>query len=67
MLPVDPLPTQRLSKREAADVYTKCDESGLCALHLVAQYSESLELLEDISQMDHKMAKMVSESEDTGL
>jgi hypothetical protein len=38
----------------------------LCALHLVAQYSESLELLEDVSQIDHKMTKMVSEIEDTG-
>jgi hypothetical protein len=36
ILSVDPLPTQRLSKREEADVYTKCDERGRCALHLVA-------------------------------
>jgi ankyrin repeat protein len=68
MLSVDPLPTHRLSKREgeAADVHTKCDESGRCALHLVAQYSESLELLEDVLQIDHKMTKMVFEFEDTG-
>jgi hypothetical protein len=68
MLFVDPLPTHRLSKREgeAADVHTKCDKSGRCALHLVAQYSESLELLEDILQIDHKMTKLVFEFEDTG-
>jgi hypothetical protein len=68
MLSVDPLPTQRLSKREreAADVYTKCDKSGRCALHLVAQYSESLELLEDILQIDHKMTKVVLYIEVTG-
>jgi ankyrin repeat protein len=67
MLSVDPLPTQRLSKREAADVYTKCDERGRCALHTIAQYSESLELLEDILQIDHKMTKMILEVEDTGV
>jgi hypothetical protein len=69
MLSVNPLSTQRLSKRggKAADVYTKCDESGRCALHLIAQYSESLELLEDILQIDHKMTKMVFEIEDTGV
>jgi hypothetical protein len=63
MLSVDPLPTQRLSKREG-DAVLMCDESGRCALHLVAQYSESLELLEDILQIDHKMTKMVFESGD---
>jgi hypothetical protein len=36
------------------------DESGRCALQLVAQYSESLDLLEDILQID----QMVSETED---
>jgi hypothetical protein len=66
MLSVDPLPTHRLSKREAADVYTKCDESDRCALHLVAECSESLELLEDILQIDHKMTKLGLETEDTG-
>jgi hypothetical protein len=66
MLSVDPLPTQRLSKREG-DAVIMCDESDRCALHLVAQYSESLELLEDILQIDHKMTKMVSEIEDTGV
>jgi ankyrin repeat protein len=65
MLSVDPLPTQRLSKREG-DAVIMCDESGRCALHLVTQYSESLELLEDILQIDHKMTKMYSEIEDTG-
>jgi hypothetical protein len=41
MLSVDPLPTHRLSKREG-DAVIMCDENGRCALHLVAQYSESL-------------------------
>jgi hypothetical protein len=63
MLSVDPLPTQRLSKREG-DAFIMCDEKGRCALDLVAQYSESLELLEDILQIDHKMTKMVFESGD---
>jgi hypothetical protein len=65
MLSVDPLPGQRLSKREG-DTVIICDESSLYALHLVAQYSESLELLEDILQIDHNITKMVSESEDIG-
>jgi hypothetical protein len=47
MLSVDPLPKHQLSKREG-DAVIMCNESGRCALHLVAQYSESLELLEDI-------------------
>jgi hypothetical protein len=66
MLSVDPLPTHRLSKREG-DAVIMCDESGRCALHLVAQYSESLELLEDTIQIDHKMTKMVFETEDTDV
>jgi hypothetical protein len=66
MLSVDPLPTQRLSKREG-DAVIMCNESGRCALHLVAQYSESLELLEDILQIVHKMTKVVSEMEYTGI
>jgi ankyrin repeat protein len=64
MLSVDPLPTQRLSKREGDEVIVY-DESGRTALHYVAQYSESLELLEDILQIDHKMTKLVDEIEDT--
>jgi hypothetical protein len=63
MLSVDPLPTQRLNKR-GGDAVIMYDESGRCALHLVAQYSESLELLEDILQIDHKMTKMVFETGD---
>jgi hypothetical protein len=59
MLSVDPLPTQRLIKR-GGDSLIMYDESDRCALHLVAQYSESLELLEDILQID----QMVSETED---
>jgi hypothetical protein len=66
MLSVDPLPTQRLSKREGDEVIMY-NESGRFALHLVAQYSESLELLEDILKIDHKMTKVISESEDTGV
>jgi hypothetical protein len=62
MLSVDPLASHRLSK-EAADVSSK--QSGRCALHLVAQYSESLELLQDVLRIDHKMTKMDSESEKT--
>jgi hypothetical protein len=59
MLSVDPLPTQRLSKGEG-DAVIMYDESGRCALHLVTQYSESLELLEEVLQID----QMVSETED---
>jgi ankyrin repeat protein len=64
MLSVNPLPMQRLSKKKANALIVR-DESDRCALHLVAQYSESLELLEDILQIDHKMTKMVFEFEDT--
>jgi ankyrin repeat protein len=72
MLSVDPLRTQRLIEREAADVSIVSDQGGRFALHLVAQYSESLELLEDILRIDHKMTKMVfidndSEEEKTAL
>jgi ankyrin repeat protein len=66
MLSVDPLPTQRLSKREG-DAVIMCDESGRCALHLVAQYSENLEQLGGILQIDHKMTKIIYEIEDTGV
>jgi hypothetical protein len=62
MLSVNPLPKHRLSKREAADADIMCDESRRCVLHLVAQYSENLKLLEDILQIDHKMTKI----QDTG-
>jgi hypothetical protein len=37
-----------------------CDQSGRYALHLVAQYSESLELLQDILQIDQKITKIVT-------
>jgi ankyrin repeat protein len=40
------------------------DLSGRCALHLVAQYSESLELLQNVLQIDHKMTKFVFEGND---
>jgi hypothetical protein len=36
--------------------FALCDQKGRCALHLVAQYSESVELLQYILQMDSKMA-----------
>jgi hypothetical protein len=41
-----------------------CDKSGRCALHLVAEYSESPELLQDILLIDHKMTKMVIKSDE---
>jgi hypothetical protein len=65
MLSVDLLLTHRFSKRKG-DEFIKCDESGKCALHLVAQYSVSLELLEEFLQIDYKMIKMVSKSENAG-
>jgi hypothetical protein len=65
MLSVDLLAMHRLNKKEA-DAFIMCDESGRCALHLVAQYSESIDLLQDILRIDHKMTKMVCEIEDTG-
>jgi ankyrin repeat protein len=34
-----------------------CDQSGRCALHLAAQYSESVELLQTILQIDQAMTK----------
>jgi hypothetical protein len=40
-----------------------CDEGGRCPLHLVAQYSVSFELLEDILQIDHKMTKLATGEE----
>jgi hypothetical protein len=79
MLSVNPLALHGLSKKEADDkdeevailiyedpnVCTLCDQSGSCALHLVAKYSESLELLQDILQIDHKMTKINSKAEGT--
>jgi hypothetical protein len=35
-----------------------CDQKGRCALHLVATYSESSELLQSILETDQKMTKM---------
>jgi hypothetical protein len=34
-----------------------CDKRNRCALHFVAQYSESLELLQTVLQIDHTMTK----------
>jgi hypothetical protein len=34
-----------------------CDKRNRCALHYVAQYSESLELLQTVLQIDHTMTK----------
>jgi hypothetical protein len=34
------------------------DQSGRCGLHLVAQYSENVELLQSILQVDCKMTKV---------
>jgi hypothetical protein len=76
MLSVDSLPPQRLNKIEADDESKGCkpnlegpegtilrDQSGRCALHLVAQYSESVELLQDILHIDHKMTKSVAQTD----
>jgi hypothetical protein len=43
-----------------------CDQSGRCALHLVAQYSESVELLQCILQMDSTMTKRHFDESGTG-
>jgi hypothetical protein len=43
-----------------------CDAIGRCALHLVAQYSVSLELLQDILQIDYNMTKMATCTEEVG-
>jgi ankyrin repeat protein len=40
------------------------DQSGRCALHLAAQYSESLELLQEILQIDSKMTKAMFSMQD---
>jgi hypothetical protein len=66
MLSADPSPMHRLGKREGG-AYIMRVKRGRCALHLVAQYSESLELLEDIVQIDYKMTKLVSEAGITPL
>jgi hypothetical protein len=79
MLSMNPLAIHRLNKIEADNesegcipiledpkISVLCDQSGRCALHLVAQYSESLELLQDILQIDHKMTKSTFDNEDTG-
>jgi hypothetical protein len=44
-----------------------CDQSGRCALHLVAQYSESIELLQNILQMDCKMTKSFVDVKRNGM
>jgi hypothetical protein len=51
------------SRSRDPEIPVLCDESGKCALHLVAQYSQSLELLEVILQIDHKMTKMAANAE----
>jgi ankyrin repeat protein len=40
-----------------------CDQSGRCVLHLVAQYSESVELLQIMLQIDHSMTKSIFEDD----
>jgi hypothetical protein len=42
-----------------------CDKSGRCALHLDAQYSESLELVQDVLCIDQKMTQKLFEVEGT--
>jgi hypothetical protein len=64
MLSVDPLTMDRLSKTDE----DQCGPYNLncrCASHLVAQYSKSLNLLQDILQTNHIMTQMVFETEDT--
>jgi ankyrin repeat protein len=39
------------------EAFVLCDQSGRCALHLAAQYSESLEMLQFILQIDRNMTK----------
>jgi ankyrin repeat protein len=39
------------------EAFVLCDQSGRCTLHLAAQYSESLELLQFILQIDRNMTK----------
>jgi hypothetical protein len=41
-----------------------CDRSGRSALHLAAQYSESVELLQTLLQMDETMAKSSFQNEE---
>jgi ankyrin repeat protein len=43
-----------------------CDKSGRCVLHLVARYSESLELLQEILQIDPAMTNSDSEEIEYG-
>jgi ankyrin repeat protein len=37
--------------------FVLCDHSGKSALHMVAQYSESLEVLQSVLQIDHSLTK----------
>jgi hypothetical protein len=71
MLSVDPLAMDRLSKKEEEEkeedqfrCFDAYNLNGRCALHLVAQYSKSLNLLQDILQIDHFMTQMFFETED---
>jgi hypothetical protein len=45
-------------------VFQLCDQSDKCALHLAAQYSESVELLQTLLQIDETMTNMEAEDED---
>lgn len=65
MLSVNPLAKDRLRKKEDNELFLD-NENCKCALHLVAQYSQSLELLQDILQIDDRMTQMVFETKDTG-
>jgi ankyrin repeat protein len=66
MLSIDPLTMDRLTQNEEG-IFGAYNLNCRCALHLVAQYSKSLNLLQDILQTNHIMTQMVFESEDTGL
>jgi hypothetical protein len=52
--------------RRDPKAFTMCDEIGRSVLHLVTQYSESLELLQCILQMDSKMTNKFFEREGGG-
>jgi hypothetical protein len=65
MLSVEPLPTHRLLEKEVADKSIVSDQGVRCALHLVAQYSDSLELLQDILRIYYRMTEMIFVTENT--
>jgi hypothetical protein len=45
------------------ELQTSCKQDGKCALHLVAEFSESVELLQDFLRMPCMMTKMIYDEE----